>query len=105
MLDDLDAPDTAAPPVYADPIADAVRDGYGKTLRPFHSWLLRNTFRMGMSGLPKRDDVFAKLRAPGSDDEALLLEQMRECSEQMNVTISLMRGLYLELDLEDVRKV
>ena len=69
------------------------------------SWLLRNTFRMGMSGLPKRDDVFAKLRAPGSDDEALLLEQMRECSEQMNVTISLMRGLYLELDLEDVRKV
>ena len=74
-------------------------------LQPYHSWLLRNTFRMGMSGLPKRDDVFAKLRAPGSDDEALLLEQMRECSEQMNVTISLMRGLYLELDLEDVRKV
>ena len=84
---------------------DVARASYAEHLEPYHSWLLRNTFRMGMSGLPKRDDVFAKLRAPGSDDEALLLEQMRECSEQMNVTISLMRGLYLELDLEDVRKV
>ena len=57
VLDDLDAPDTAAPPVYADPIADAVRDGYGKTLRPFHSWLLRKTFDLVSSQLPSFDDA------------------------------------------------
>ena len=60
---------------------------------------------MGMSGLPRREDVFSKLHAPDNDDEATLLEQMRACNENMNVIIALMRGLYLELDLEDVRKV
>lgn len=38
---DIDEPD---PPPLADPVADAVRNGYDKTVRPFHSWLMRKSF-------------------------------------------------------------
>ena len=43
QLLELDEPDHNAPG-FADPVCDAVRDGYNQTVRPFHSWLLRKTF-------------------------------------------------------------
>jgi len=31
----------------------AAREAYGKFLDPYHGWLLKNAFRVGLNGLPR----------------------------------------------------
>ena len=107
VLDDLDAPDTAAPPVYADPIADAVRDGYGKTLRPFHSWLLRKTFDLVSSQLPSFDDAMVMFGTGLGDAEreGKVCADIRLYVEEGRSVAAALDEIFRELKLEDLRQV
>ena len=38
-----------------------VQESYSVHLEPYHGWLLKNAFRMGLNGLPYREDLFRRL--------------------------------------------
>ena len=50
-----------------DAVVDSVRDGYAKTIRPYHSWLLRKTFDLVSSQLPTSEEMVV-LMGPGLGD-------------------------------------
>lgn len=83
------------------------RTAYAATLEQFHGWLLKIGFKVGLKGLPKRDEFFRKL-APGAADHerhVRCVEDMRECSAVQRKVVDAMLSLFRELDLEDKRKV
>ena len=88
-------------------LAGMAKDAYGKHLEPYHSWLLKNTFRMGLGGVPKRDDVLRKLGPTLSDAERdrTCIRDMGEVVRLLGVVVDSLRRDFAELDLEDTRKV
>ena len=83
------------------------RTAYAATLEQFHGWLLKIGFKVGLKGLPKRDEFFRKL-APGAADHerhVRCVEELRECSAVQRKVVDAMLSLFRELDLEDTRKV
>jgi len=84
----------------------AARSAYASQLEPYHGWLLKNGFRVGLSGLPKRDEFLRRLapNTPDPDRENICVEDMRDCVNVTNQVVEAMRALFVELDLEDKRK-
>jgi hypothetical protein len=76
-------------------------------LRRYHSWWLKNTFRVALNGMPKRAEFVQRL-APSipdaSERERIVLAELKECVEVQTRAVELMRVLFTELDLEDTRK-
>ena len=76
-------------------------------LEPYHSWLLKNTFRMGLGGLPTREDFYTRL-APrmrvADEREQICLQEIRDFAQVTGQVIAAIRALYEELELTDERK-
>ena len=106
MLDDVDNPEPT-PAVSGDPVADAVRDGYAKTLRPFHSWLLRKTFDLVSSQLPSFDDAMVMFGSGLGDAEreGKVCADIRLYVEEGRPVAAALDKIFAELKLEDLRQV
>ncbi|KAA8646478.1 hypothetical protein EYZ11_000288 [Aspergillus tanneri] len=56
-------------------LSDSFRDAYGKTLKPYHSFVIKPIFSAAMSATPYRQDFYSKL---GQDQSAVLTRLGRE---------------------------
>ena len=105
LLDDQAEDAEAAP--FGDPVAEAVRDGYGKTVRPFHSWLLRKTFDLVSTQLPSLNDTLL-IMGPGLGDaerEGKVWADIRMYVEEGRPVAAALDAIFVELKLEDLRQV
>ena len=86
---------------------DVGASAYRLELEPFHGWLLKNTFAVAMQAMPRKEEVIGKLGAhlPEVGRETAVRREVTECMEMIRGVVDSMRGLYVELDLEDMRKV
>jgi len=88
-------------------VTDLARSAYGAHLEPYHSWLLKNTFRMALSSLPTREDFYVRL-APKmrmqDEREQICLQEIRDFAQVTGKVVDALRGLYEELGLSDERK-
>lgn len=88
-------------------VTDLARSAYGAHLEPYHSWLLKNTFRMALSSLPTREDFYVRL-APKmrmqDEREQICLQEIRDFAQVTGKVVDALRGLYQELGLSDERK-
>ena len=82
-------------------------NAYRLELEPYHNWLLKQTFAMGLNGMPRRKDIFDRIGAhlPEDDRERLVLLEVAECNKHLKLVVDAMRSLFEELGLEDMRKV
>ena len=93
------------------PLANAARDAYRAHLESYHNFWLKNTFRAGLTAMPRREDFVERLAPslgeslPASEREAIVYAEMGELVEVQAKAIAAMAKLYLELDMEDQRKV
>ena len=83
------------------------REAYTKHLEANHSWLLKNTFKMSLSSLPTRDELYCRL-APSTrradEREQICLQEIRDFAQVTGKVVDALRGLYQELGLSDERK-
>ena len=80
---------------------------YKTELEPFHGWLLAGTFNVALSVIPSREEVYERLgpHLPEGNRTKLLHMEVSECLELLRSVIHSMTQLFIELDLEDTRKV
>ena len=93
------------------PFSNITRAAYKSALEPHHNFWLKNTFRAALAGLPKREEFVMRL-APSlaesmasEERESICYTEMAELVEIQNRVSALCRSLFVELDLEDTRKV
>ena len=88
-------------------VSHLARESYKTHLEQFHNFWLKNTFRAGLSAMPKREDFLQRLSPNVSDDdrERVVYEEMAELVEIQNRVGAACSRLFVELDLEDTRKV
>lgn len=82
------------------------REAYKDNLEGYHNFWLKNTFRAGLSAIPKRDDFLIRL-GPGlgeSEREAVVYPEMSELVEVQNQVSSLLGGMLVEFDFEEKGK-
>ena len=83
------------------------REAYTKHLEANHSWLLKNTFKMSLSSLPTRDELYSRL-APSThradEREQICLQEIRDFAQVIGQVLHAMRALYEELGLSDERR-
>lgn len=89
-------------------VTHLAREAYAVELERYHGWLLRNTFAVALSAMPSREEIFARL-APrgGTEDECARVcsAQLGEAVRVVNRVTAVMRDSFVELDLEDTRKI
>ena len=88
-------------------VSTLARDAYQTHLEHFHNFWLKNTFRAGLSAMPKREDFLQRLspNMPDEEREQLVYAEMSELVEvQMRVCAACSK-LMIDLDLEDLRRV
>ena len=88
-------------------LSTLARDAYQTHLEHFHNFWLKNTFRAGLSAMPKREDFLQRLSPNMRDEEReqLVYAEMSELVEvQMRVCAACSK-LMIDLDLEDLRRV
>ena len=89
--------------------SDRCGAAYATSLEQYHGWLLKNTFGVAMGGMPRRDELIARLmEAPSLSEEErtrICERELGECVAITKVVIESMRELFEELELEDLRKV
>jgi len=103
---DLDH-EEAEPPSLADAVVDAIRDGYAKTVRPFHSWLLRKTFDLVSTQMPSLDEAMVMM-GPGlgeADRVETFFADVRMYVNEGRPVAAALDALFAELKLEDLRQV
>lgn len=88
-------------------LADVAREAYTKHLEANHSWLLKNTFKMSLSSLPTRDELYSRL-APSTrradEREQICLQEIREFSLAAGPVVQAIRSTFEELGLSDDKK-
>jgi len=88
-------------------VSAASKEAYKNHLEVFHNFWLKNTFRAGLSAMPKREDFIVRL-APHLKDpaerESTVYAEMQELVDVQNHVVAVMNALFVELDLEDLRK-
>ena len=80
---------------------------YASFYAPFHGWLARKTFQLGLAAVPSRDVLFLRI-APcvdESEQEQLCLREVGECADVMRLVVDAMRRSFEALQLDDRRKV
>ena len=88
-------------------LADVAREAYTKHLEANHSWLLKNTFKMSLSSLPTRDELYSRLapRTRRADErEQICLQEIREFSLAAGPVVQAIRSIFEELGLSDDKK-
>ena len=101
--DEPDSPGGA----FDDPVVEAARDGYAKSVRPFHSWLMRKTVDFVISQLPSLEEAVVMM-APGLGDaerEDKVFSDMRRYVDEGRPVAAALDALFADLNLEDVRQV
>ena len=92
---------------FGDPVGEAVRDGYGKTVRPFHSWLLRKTFDLVTTQLPSLNDTLL-IFGPGLGDaerEGKVWADIKMYVDEGRPVAAALDAIFVELKLDDLRQV
>ena len=91
-------------------LLEVARGAYKTHLESYHNFWLKNTFRAGLSAMPRREEFLQRL-SPAlkeglSDEEreAICYSEMGELVEVQQKVIATMSSLFVELDLEDNRK-
>ena len=83
------------------------REAYTAHLEANHSWLLKNTFKMSLSSLPTRDELYSRLapRTRRADErEQICLQEIREFSLAAGPVVQAIRSTFEELGLSDDKK-
>mmetsp|Transcript_13350 Transcript_13350/g.40471 ORF Transcript_13350/g.40471 Transcript_13350/m.40471 type:complete len:286 (+) Transcript_13350:43-900(+) len=86
---------------------------YAHWVEPFHSFLLRSTFRASLRALPAREDMLVRLAGgrarrkgpPTADDIAALVADCKRCVETTTRVIANLRATLDEIGLQDTQKV
>ena len=86
---------------------NAALHAYAVELEPFHGSLLRRVYRFGLPrGMLPRAAFLARLRATTAPcEDETLLQGMRDLVAEWRPLLEEWRRLFVELDLEDPRKV
>jgi hypothetical protein len=88
-------------------LADVAREAYTQHLEANHSWLLKNTFKMSLSSLPTRDELYSRLapRTRRADErEQICMQEIREFSLAAGPVVQAIRSIFEELGLSDDKK-
>ena len=88
-------------------LSEVAREAYTKHLEANHSWLLKNTFKMSLSSMPTRDELYARLapRMRTADErEQICLQEIREFSLAAGPVVQAIRSIFEELGLSDDKK-
>ena len=88
-------------------VSNLARDAYQTHLEHFHNFWLKNTFRAGLSAMPKRDDFVQRLspNMTGEEREQRVYAEMAELVEIQQRVCAACSKLMIDLDLEDLRRV
>jgi hypothetical protein len=88
-------------------VSTLARDAYQTHLEHFHNFWLKNTFRAGLSAMPKREDFLQRLspNMPDEEREQLVYAEMSELVEVQTRVCAACSKLMIDLDLEDLRRV
>ena len=88
-------------------VSNLARDAYQMHLEHFHNFWLKNTFRAGLSAMPKRDDFVQRLspNMTGEEREQRVYAEMAELVEIQQRVCAACSKLMIDLDLEDLRRV
>eukprot|EP00899_Mesostigma_viride_P020235 jgi/Mesvir1/28212/Mv04765-RA.1 len=82
-------------------MTEAMDAAYDKTLLPFHGWLTEKAMRASMYVCETKEHFIAAL----GPTKEVVFEEMRKCSEAMAPVLERVKATFLELDMEDTRKV
>ncbi|XP_064597851.1 pleckstrin homology domain-containing family A member 3-like [Liolophura sinensis] len=87
-----------------------ITNAYGKTLRNYHSWVVRGVFALAVKAVPYRDQFIKKLAIDENDAEhpefhKLLYCDMDEYITALDVLLKILQDFYSANDLDDEEKV
>ena len=89
---------------------DAAMQAYYKTLSPYHGWLLQKIFPSSLSQMPHREvflSTFGEidLEDLGEDEETKITRKLRALISTLDPLLAVWKDSFIELDLEDTRRV
>ncbi|XP_064617425.1 pleckstrin homology domain-containing family A member 8-like [Liolophura sinensis] len=87
-----------------------ITNAYGKTLRNYHSWVVRGVFALAVKAVPYRDQFIKKLAIDENDAEhpefhKLLYCDIDEYITALDVLLKILQDFYSANDLDDEEKV
>ena len=83
-------------------LSDVATVAYRAHLEPHHNWILKSTFKMALSAMPKLDEFYSRLgvgATPGLDCDGVLAD-MSELVEAQQRAVDAIGALLVELQLE-----
>lgn len=89
---------------------DAAISAYHDHLYPYHGWMLRSIFPTSLSQMPHREvflSTFGEidLQDLGEDEETKITRKLRALISTLDPLLAVWKDSFIELDLEDTRRV
>lgn len=89
---------------------DAAYDAYDEHLSPYHGWMLRKVFPASLSQIPHRNVFMSKFGEVEMQDldhevESKIIRKLRALLGTLEPLLSKWKDSFVELDLEDTRRV